>query len=103
MSLTKLLSMREALESRDYFAGLLGGKSWRAWRVLLIAIMGEPLVEFERAIFRELTGREHEPGEPVEEFWGIIGRRGGKTRAMSVVAAFLAACCDHRTVLLIRP
>ena len=37
--------------------------------------------------------------EPVEEFWGVIGRRGGKTRAMAVLAAFVAACVDHRHVL----
>jgi hypothetical protein len=87
--------MREALSDPDYFGSLLAGDSWRSWRVLLIAIMGEP----ERAIFRDLTGRDQEPGEPVEEFWAVIGRRGGKTRSMSVLAAYLACCVDHRDVL----
>ena len=99
MKLVKLVSMREALESRGYFGGLLGGDTWRAWRVLLIAIAGEELTPSERAIFRTLTNREREPAEPVEEFWGVIGRRGGKTRAMAVLAAFVAACVDHRHVL----
>jgi hypothetical protein len=99
VKLVKLVSMREALESRAYFGGLLGGDTWRAWRVLLIAIAGEELTASERAIFRTLTDREREPAEPVEEFWGVIGRRGGKTRAMAVLGAFVAACVDHRHVL----
>ena len=99
MKLVKLVSMREALESRAYFGCLLGGETWRAWRVLLIAIAGEELTASERAIFRTLTDREREPVEQVEEFWGVIGRRGGKTRAMAVLAAFVAACVDHRHVL----
>lgn len=99
MTVRKLVAMRETLESPDYFHGLIGGDSWAAWRVLLIAIMGEALTDAERVVFQELTGREHEPGEPVEEFWGIIGRRGGKTRAFSVLAAYLAACIDYRGIL----
>ena len=94
----RLVTMREALEDDDYFGALLDGDTWRAWRVLLIAIVGEPLTEGERVIFKDLTGRKSEPLEPVEEFWAIIGRRGGKTRAMAVLAGYLAACLDHRHV-----
>lgn len=35
MSVRKLITMREALENPAYFANLLGGESWFAWRVLL--------------------------------------------------------------------
>ena len=65
----------------------------------MIAIAGETLTSDERVIFRSLTGREHEAEEPVEEFWGVIGRRGGKSRAMAILGAYIAACCDHRHVL----
>jgi hypothetical protein len=41
MKLRKFVTMREALESPIYFADLIGGLSWAAWRVLLIAIVGE--------------------------------------------------------------
>ena len=99
MRLKKLITMREALASPLYFGTLLSGDSWVAWRVLLIAIVGEELTGPERALFQKLTGRPHEPGEPVEAFWGVIGRRGGKTRAMAILAAYLAACIDHRGVL----
>ncbi len=99
MKLRKLISMRDALSSAAYFGNIVGGESWAAWRVLLIAIVGEELSGAERAVLKGLTGREREPGKPVEEFWGIIGRRGGKTEAMCVLAAYLAACVDHRQVL----
>lgn len=99
MIATKLVTMREALASPDYFGAYLPGESWAKWRVLLIAIMGEPLDDAELVVFRELTGREASPLAPVREFWAAIGRRGGKTRAIAVLAVFLACCCDHRAVL----
>ncbi len=93
--------MREALASPAHFGGPhgLGGESWATWRVLLMACFGEPLTDAERAIFHAVTGRECEPVEPVRQFFGVIGRRGGKSRAMGVLAAFLAGCCDFRDVL----
>ena len=99
MNLRKLVTMREALDSDGYFGGLLSGDSWGSWRALLIAIVGEALTEDERAIFKILTGREREPLEPVEEFWAVVGRRGGKTRSMAVLAAYIAGCVDHRETL----
>jgi hypothetical protein len=48
--------------------------------------MGEELTEEEREIFRKLTGRECEPGQRVEELVCVVGRRGGKSRAMATLA-----------------
>ena len=96
------VSMRAALSDPNLFAhpaGGLIGKSWAAWRIMLIAIVGEKLTDYERGIFKALTGREREPGELVEEFWGILGRRSGKTRAMAILAAWIAALCDHSDIL----
>ena len=70
--------------------------------LFLIAIVGEELSDDERAVFKSLTGREREPLEPVEEFWAVIGRRGGKTRSMAVLAAYIAGCVDHRDTLSAR-
>ncbi|MER9711080.1 hypothetical protein [Mesorhizobium sp. M0213] len=89
-----LISMREALADPDLFGTILEGDSWQAWRMLLIALLGEPLTDEERSLFTQLTKRHHEPLSPVEEFWGIVGRRGGKTRAMSVLSTYLAGLCD---------
>jgi hypothetical protein len=95
----KLASMREALDDDNLLGLALPGETWRAWRVLLIAMMGEKLGRRERQTFQRLTGRNREPGRQVEEFWGAVGRRGGKTRAMSTLACYLGALVDHSAVL----
>ncbi|MCJ2069023.1 hypothetical protein MKK75_09440, partial [Methylobacterium sp. J-030] len=56
---------------------------------------GEVLTDGERAIFTALTGRERESDRPVDELWGIVGRRGGKSRAFSVLGASLAGLNDY--------
>lgn len=62
--------------------------------------MGETLTNDERSLFKALTGREKEPGERVEELWAIVGRRGGKTRAATILALFIAALCCHEDKLV---
>src|SRR5580658_2555851 len=94
-------TMREALSDPHLLGRALEGESWAAWRTSLIAMMGEGLTEDERAIFARLTNRHSEPLERVEEFWGIIGRRGGKSRAVAVLIVFLACFVDYRSVIAI--
>jgi hypothetical protein len=93
------ISMRQALVDMDLFGAILPGESWRPWRILLIAAMGEPLLDDERDTFKALTGCEREPLERVDELWCVIGRRGGKTRAVAVLAAFIAALVDWSDIL----
>src|ERR1700712_1085755 len=90
-----LCSMREALEDDNVLGRSLPGDSWRNWRTLLIAGRGEPLTAEEREVFRELTTREREPQEPVDEVWAVVGRGCGKTAALSTAAAYYAGCVDH--------
>lgn len=94
-----LVSMRDALADPGLLGDALAGPSWLPWRVLLVAAMGEPLTDEERELFQTLTGRDQEPGEPVEELWAIVGRRGGKTRAAGTLGAYVAALCDHGAYL----
>jgi hypothetical protein len=94
-----LASMRKALKDPNLLGNTLNGDSWHAWRVLLIAMVGEKLTDAERTTFKTLTQREREPLQRVEEFVAVAGRRGGKSRAMSVLAAYVAGLCDHRLVL----
>src|SRR5262249_14685266 len=72
-----------------------GEPSWAGWRALLLAVMGEPLTPDEMETFRRLTGRDTSPAERVSEFWAVIGRRGGKSRAIAALAVFLAAMCSY--------
>ena len=76
------ITLRKALADPHLLGRALGGESWQAWRALLIAAMGEELTDPEREIFRKLTGREREPGQRVEELVCVVGRRGGKSRAL---------------------
>jgi hypothetical protein len=94
------VTMREALADERLLGGAIPGPSWLAWRTLLIAAMGEALTDEERELFTALTGREREPLELVEELWGIVGRRGGKTRAAGTFAAYVGCLCDHRDYLV---
>ena len=89
------ITMRQALADPQLLGGSLRGESWQAWRVLLIAALGEKLTDEERQIFKKLTGREQEPGQRVEELVCIVGRRGGKSRAMAILACYLAGLCEH--------
>ena len=94
------LSLRKALEEPQLLGAELSGDSWQAWRVLLLAMMGEKLrTDEEREIFQRLTNRSKVPAQRVEEFWGVIGRRGGKSKAMAALAVYIAVLCDHRAVL----
>lgn len=94
-----LVSMREALTDPNLLGGAIEGDSWLPWRTLLIAGMGERLTDEERGVFTALTERDVEPLERVEELWGIVGRRGGKTRAAGVLTAYVGGLCDHAEYL----
>lgn len=97
---TSAVTLRRSLTDPGLLGGVLGDDSWRAWRVLLIAAMGETLHDDERELFTKLTGREREPMQRVEEFFGIVGRRGGKSRAISALAAHVAGLQDHSAKLV---
>jgi hypothetical protein len=95
----KLYSIRQALEDPDIFGNILAGESWAVWRVILTAAMGEALTCRERKIFERVTGgRKKEPGEVVDHLVCLVGRRGGKIRAASVLAVYLAALVDYSSV-----
>jgi hypothetical protein len=99
--MTPKVSIRRALSDPALLGSVLAGDSWKTWRVLLIAAMGEKLEQDELPIFNAITGgRTAPPPQRVEEFVGIIGRRGGKSRAMSALAVYIAALCDHRDRLV---
>jgi hypothetical protein len=93
------VSIRAALSDPQLLGTTLEGPSWAAWRIMLIAAMGEKLTSRERGLFYKLTHRRREPGQRVEEAAFVVGRRGGKSRALATLATYIAGLCDHRDVL----
>jgi hypothetical protein len=89
------IPLRQALADRQLLGGILSGDSWKPWRALLIASMGEALLDDERKLFTALTGREVEPLVPVEEFAAVKGRRAGGSRSASTLAAYIGGLCEH--------
>ena len=77
------ISLRQSLQDPNLLGTAIAGDSWRSWRTLLIAAMGEELTEDEREIFTQLTGREREPLQRIDQFAAVIGRRGGKSKAIA--------------------
>jgi hypothetical protein len=92
-------TLRRALDDPVLLGSVLVGESWKAWRCLLLATMGERLNEDELEIFRRFTGRTEAPKSRVEESLYLIGRRGGKDRAASVLACYLATLVDWSPML----
>ena len=91
--------MRKAFADKNLLAHALPGESRQPFRTLLIAANGEALTDDERMLYTQVTGRDHEPLQRVEEFVGVVGRRGGKTEAMAANGTYIAALCDHSDAL----
>src|SRR5262252_5138606 len=87
--------MRQALADPQLLGGAMLGDSWTAWRVLLIAAVGEKLTSAERKVFRKLIGRDREPLERCEELVVVKGRRSGGTTAAAVLIVYLSALVDY--------
>jgi hypothetical protein len=89
------ISFRRAIDDPLLLGSALGGDSWRAWRALLLAAMGEKLTPDELKLFQQFTGRDSPPGSRVDELFCVVGRRGGKSRAIAALTVYLALLCKH--------
>ena len=94
------VTMRKALTDPKLLGNALPGDSWKSWRTILIAANGEKLTDDERKLFQQLSGREREPLQRVHTLEAVVGRRGGKSKAMATNAAYISGLCDHRDVLV---
>src|SRR5262245_24762548 len=69
----------------------LVGRSWTSWQVVAKCLAGVSLTPDEQRLYETCTGRSRPPTEPPAEFYGIVGRRGGKSRFVGAVAAHAAS------------
>ena len=93
------VTIRDAMTDPQLFGDTFGGPSFAAWRALLSGFYGLDLTEDEAAIWQEVTARTETPQEAHDELWLVVGRRGGKSHAASLLAVFEAAFKDHRDKL----
>ena len=93
------MNILDALDDPKVFAPFFRGSTWSAWRVFLAALFGLPLTSEQRALYTKHTGRTKTPRSPLHEAWLCIGRRGGKSFILAVIAVFLACFKDWRPYL----
>jgi hypothetical protein len=94
------MNILAALDDRNLLgASIRDAESWKPWRALLAASFGLPLSSDQLALYRACTGRRVPPSAPASYLWLVIGRRGGKSFAMALIAVFLAAFRDWRPKL----
>lgn len=74
-------------------------ETWKAWRVFLAALFGLPLDDEALALYRKCTGRTEPPAEGFNEAWLVVGRRGGKSFTLALVAVYLAVFKDWKPYL----
>jgi hypothetical protein len=74
-------------------------ESWIAWTALIAAAFGLPMSGEQLAIYQRCTGRTDPPIEQMRELVLVVGRRGGKSRVLALIATWLAAFVDYRPYL----
>jgi hypothetical protein len=63
--------------------------TWELWMVFLAALFALPMTPEQLAIYQKHTGRKSPPTVPFHEAWLCIGRRGGKSFILALIAVLL--------------
>ena len=69
-------------------------KTWSAWVSFLKSLFALDMTADEQAVYRQCTGRQPLGARPATEGWLVVGRRGGKSFILALVAVFLACFRD---------
>lgn len=80
------------------FAGMFDNASWTPWKAFLGALFSLPLHEDALALYRHHTARTTAPTVPFREAALVCGRRGGKSRILTLAAVWLACRPDYGAV-----
>jgi hypothetical protein len=90
-----MLSILEAMREPALFARWFKDPTtWVVWSVFLSALFGLPIDPVGLEIFTQCTGRALPPAGAFNEAWLIVGRRGGKSVVLALIAVFLAVFTD---------
>ena len=82
-------SIVEACKDENLFGSCFGDmSSWNMWLIVLKALFAVKMTKKELEEYKVRTGREFPPKTQVSEGWLIVGRRGGKSFIMAILAVF---------------
>jgi hypothetical protein len=96
------MNIVDAIHSEKLFKPVFRNiKTWSSWLVLLKALFALQMDAKDLALYRECTNRKNPTQQPLKELWAIVGRRGGKSFIMSVIAVFLALFHNFRKYLAV--
>jgi hypothetical protein len=93
-------SILAALADKDLFGGMFDAPSWEPWKAFLGALQALPLSPQHLALYKRHTGRSEPPTKPARYAELVVGRRGGKSRILALIAAYLACVIDHRPFIV---
>lgn len=96
---SKTPSILDALTNPQLFGPSFKGDSWEVWKAFLAALFALPMTEGQLAAYKRHTGRETAPTTQFGEAALVIGRRGGKSRVLATIAAYLATFRDYSPYL----
>jgi hypothetical protein len=86
-----MLSILETMREPVLFARWFKDPTtWAAWCVFLSALFGLPLDPAQSEVFRQCTGRTAPLASGYVEAWLTVGRRGGKSIILALIAVYLA-------------
>lgn len=89
------MTLLEAVNDPNLFAPHFADReTWQPWWVFCKALYGINLDCEELVLFEQCTGRKLSPTERAREAWLAIGRRGGKSRILALIAAYEALFGD---------
>ena len=80
------MNLLQALDDRNLFQPHFTGPSWAPWKAYLKSLFALPMNDAELDLYRRHTERQTAPTAPFHEAALVIGRRGGKSRILALVA-----------------
>ena len=94
------MTLLDAMDDPNLFAPWFKKPNqWKAWRAFIAVLFALPLDVNQRAIFRECTQRTTPPSKLVKEAWLAVGRRGGKSFVLALIAVYLSCFANYRRYL----
>jgi hypothetical protein len=85
------LTLLQAIRDPNLFGPWFKDQAtWEPWFAFIAALFGLGLEGDQRALFRSCTDRGHAPTAPFKEAFLVIGRRGGKSFILALIAVWLA-------------